>query len=118
MDAAKPVTTLSIAFRASIADEAQEAYAALTERHGQTDLADADVVVALGGDGFMLETLNQMTPLGKPVVFKPSLMGRAPVPPNWNSVKLLDRPVFDQFERQIDIQPGSAPPANTRSGMI
>ncbi len=67
MDDAKPMTTQSIAFRASIADEAQEAYAALTERHGQTDLAEADVVVALGGDGFMLETLNQMTPLGKPV---------------------------------------------------
>lgn len=67
MDDATSNLTRTIAFRASIADEAQAAYATLTKRHGQADLEDADVVVALGGDGFMLETLNQMTPLGKPV---------------------------------------------------
>lgn len=67
MDDAKPSLTQTIAFRASIADEAQAAYKVLTEEHGQAELDDADVVVALGGDGFMLETLNQMTPLGKPV---------------------------------------------------
>lgn len=57
----------SIAFRASRAPVAEEALAMLTERYGQVDAANADVVVALGGDGFMLETLKQVRPLGKPV---------------------------------------------------
>ena len=47
-----------IAFRASSAPAAQEAYAALVGLHGQTPLEAADVVVALGGDGFMLQTLH------------------------------------------------------------
>ncbi len=48
-----------IAFRASPAPAAQEALAVLTARHGQTELAAAEVVVALGGDGFMLQTLHE-----------------------------------------------------------
>lgn len=57
----------SIAFRASRAPVAQEALAALTDRYGQAEIARADVVVALGGDGFMLETLKDVRPLNKPV---------------------------------------------------
>ncbi len=47
-----------IAFVASDTPEAQAALAALTERYGQTPLDAARVIVALGGDGFMLETLH------------------------------------------------------------
>jgi NAD+ kinase len=35
------------------------ALAELTARHGQAELAQAEIVVALGGDGFMLQTLYE-----------------------------------------------------------
>ncbi len=57
----------AISFRASEARVAQEALAELTARFGQTTPEEADVVVALGGDGFMLETLKDAQPLEKPV---------------------------------------------------
>lgn len=37
---------------------AQEGRAALVARHGEVSLDAADVIVALGGDGFMLQTLH------------------------------------------------------------
>ena len=55
-----------IAFLASPAPAAQEALAALTGRHGQCDLDDAEIIVALGGDGFMLQTLHEKQVLGLP----------------------------------------------------
>lgn len=48
-----------IAFAASRIGPAQEALQALTDEYGQTDPSEADVVVALGGDGFMLQTLHR-----------------------------------------------------------
>ncbi len=56
-----------IAFKASPSAAAQEAFAELTARHGQHDTAAADVVVALGGDGFMLQTLHEVQTLDLPV---------------------------------------------------
>ncbi len=56
-----------IAFLASPADGAQEAAAKLIERYGQAEPAEADVICALGGDGFMLQTLHRYGSLGKPV---------------------------------------------------
>ncbi len=41
-------------------DAAQGVADALRVRHDWVDLADADMVVALGGDGFMLQVLHQM----------------------------------------------------------
>ena len=58
---------IRIAFRASSAPAAQDAYAELTAAHGQADLSVATVVVALGGDGFMLQTLHETEGLGLPV---------------------------------------------------
>ncbi len=52
-----------IRFTASRAPAALEALAVLTARHGQTEARRADVIVALGGDGFMLETLH--SPAGR-----------------------------------------------------
>lgn len=56
-----------IAFLASQAPAAQEALAALTTAYGQTTLSHADVVVALGGDGFMLNILHETKDLDLPV---------------------------------------------------
>lgn len=57
----------TIAFRASEAPVAQEALAALTARYGDASLDEAEVIVALGGDGFMLETLNATMDRDTPV---------------------------------------------------
>ncbi len=57
----------AISFRASRAPVALEALDELTGLFGQVAPEDADVIVALGGDGFMLETLNDVRPLDKPV---------------------------------------------------
>jgi NAD+ kinase len=56
-----------IAFLASAVDGARQSLAALAERHGQHAPEEADVLVALGGDGFMLQTLHRHGALGKPV---------------------------------------------------
>ena len=49
---------LRIAFAASDRPEAVAARDRLVELYGSVDTASADVIVALGGDGFMLETLH------------------------------------------------------------
>jgi NAD+ kinase len=59
--------TLRIAFLASEAPVAQTARATLISRYGDTSPADADVIVALGGDGFMLRTLHGTQNLTAPV---------------------------------------------------
>ena len=56
-----------IAFTASERPEAQEARARLAARYGDAPLAQAQVIVALGGDGFMLETFHDHMPTGLPV---------------------------------------------------
>lgn len=48
----------SIAFVASEDVEAQQALAVLSDRYGNADAGEASVIVALGGDGFMLQTLH------------------------------------------------------------
>lgn len=44
---------------ASNADSAQDGLAILQRRYGSVDLDDADVVVCLGGDGYMLHVLHE-----------------------------------------------------------
>jgi NAD+ kinase len=39
----------------------------LRRRYGDAGAADCDIVVALGGDGFMLQTLHAFTKLAKPI---------------------------------------------------
>lgn len=46
-------------------DPAQDAAEALRRAHDWVDLRDADMVVALGGDGFMLQTLHGMLGRGR-----------------------------------------------------
>ena len=57
----------SIAFVASQTTEAREAYARLESKYGNADPAKADVIVALGGDGLMLQTLHKFMEAGKPI---------------------------------------------------
>src|SRR5678815_4785112 len=45
-------------------DEAQAAARSLTKRYKPCDRDDADVLVVLGGDGFMLHTLHEMLDAG------------------------------------------------------
>jgi len=59
--------TLRIAFMASQAPVAQTARAALISRYGNVALDEAEVIVALGGDGFMLHTLHATQDLSAPV---------------------------------------------------
>ncbi len=56
-----------IAFVASQSSEAAEARARLVARYGDCEPESADVVVALGGDGLMLQTLRALMPGNKPV---------------------------------------------------
>jgi NAD+ kinase len=56
-----------IAFVASPAAEAQEACQRLTARYGNVPGDEAEIVVALGGDGLMLQTLHKYISTGKPI---------------------------------------------------
>ncbi|MGB7241230.1 MAG: NAD kinase [Sulfitobacter sp.] len=58
---------LKIAFAASDAPVAQSAWTTLTKSYGDVSLDKADVIVALGGDGFMLQTLHATQELSAPV---------------------------------------------------
>jgi len=58
---------IRLAFAASDRPEAEEAQSRLSERYGRFTEAEADVIVALGGDGFMLETLHRTLPTAKPI---------------------------------------------------
>ncbi|MEP4247136.1 NAD kinase [Tateyamaria sp.] len=59
--------SLKIAFAASRAPLAQTARAALVTRYGDVSFDEADVIVALGGDGFMLQTLHGSQHFSAPV---------------------------------------------------
>ncbi|MEO8672578.1 MAG: NAD kinase [Tahibacter sp.] len=56
-----------IHFVASKTDEAQAALALMRKHYGEILLDAADVIVALGGDGFMLQTLHRHNARGLPV---------------------------------------------------
>jgi len=57
----------TIAFVAGQTPEAREACARLEKRYGNADPTKADVIVALGGDGLMLQTLHKFMKSGKPI---------------------------------------------------
>jgi NAD+ kinase len=54
-------------FIASTSAPAQSAMRTLARRYGQSELGAADVIVALGGDGFMLRTLHRLLSAKLPV---------------------------------------------------
>lgn len=61
------MTQLRLAFFASKRPEAQDALPELIRRYGQVCEADADVIVAIGGDGAMLDMLRRRFDDNKPV---------------------------------------------------
>jgi NAD+ kinase len=67
--AAAPPTarTCRVAFVASDAEAAQAALDELRRCYGTIDPQAADIIVPLGGDGFMLETLHRFVGSGKPI---------------------------------------------------
>src|SRR5262249_36429169 len=56
-----------IAFVTAMTPEAEAARDALVRRYGNTTAEEADVIVALGGDGLMLQTLHKFMDTGKPI---------------------------------------------------
>ncbi len=56
-----------IAFVAGTTPESREAYERLQARYGNAEPKDADVIVPLGGDGLMLQTLHKFMKSGKPI---------------------------------------------------
>lgn len=58
---------MNIAFLAAPTEAAQEALKRFTDRYGNVALEEAEVIVCLGGDGFMLETLLHILGYNIPV---------------------------------------------------
>jgi NAD+ kinase len=56
-----------VAFVASPTPDAQEALSILTDRYPHVDPDEADVIVALGGDGLMLQTLHRFMGTARPI---------------------------------------------------
>jgi NAD+ kinase len=56
-----------VTFVASTRPEAQESRERLAARYGDAGVDNAQVIVALGGDGFMLETVHALMASGKPI---------------------------------------------------
>lgn len=57
----------AIAFIASSSEEAHAALADLSRAYGNVEPSEADHIVALGGDGFMLQALHRFMGSGKPI---------------------------------------------------
>lgn len=56
-----------VAFVASSASAARRALKQLADRYGNVPIEEAEVIVAIGGDGFMLQTMHGNLRLGTPI---------------------------------------------------
>jgi NAD+ kinase len=65
--AAPAARTQAIAFLSSGAKEAEDALLRLATLYGDSPVEEADVIVALGGDGLMLQTLHRTMDAPKPI---------------------------------------------------
>ena len=70
--------TQTIAFLSSGAKEANEALERLVALYGKCPLDEADVIVALGGDGLMLQTLHRDDELAEADLRHEPRVGRLP----------------------------------------
>lgn len=61
------MTEMRLAFVSASTEEAAEARGDLVGRYGEVPAGQADVIVALGGDGHMLETLRSAIGSGRPI---------------------------------------------------
>jgi len=67
MDAQASAGTFAISFLSSDAPDARAARARLSSAYGDCAPEEADVIVALGGDGLMLQTLHRVMEKPKPI---------------------------------------------------
>ncbi|MEM6761608.1 MAG: NAD kinase [Pseudomonadota bacterium] len=88
-------------FLAAETEDARSAADALTERYGAVPAEDADVVIALGGDGMMLQTLHRFMSSGKPTFG----MNRGSVGFLMNDYRLEDLPGRLQRAETTTIRP-------------
>jgi NAD+ kinase len=88
-------------FTASSAPEAQGAHEALVERFGNTAAEDCDVIVALGGDGLMLQCLHQQMTLEKPIYG----MNRGSIGFLMNEYRIEDLPARIEASERAVIHP-------------
>lgn len=58
---------IALHFAAAPTDAARAAFDRLTARYGQAPIEAAEIIVALGGDGLMLETIHATLARGVPV---------------------------------------------------
>jgi NAD+ kinase len=58
---------MNIYFTAGETEDAQQAKRKLTHQYGHTPLDQAEIIVALGGDGFMLQTMHDYLPSNLPI---------------------------------------------------
>ena len=61
------MSTLKIAFLANSTDSAKKSRDKLAKRYTSTSAQEADILIAIGGDGFMLQTQLQFMNSSKPV---------------------------------------------------
>ncbi|WP_205756222.1 NAD kinase [Labrenzia sp. 011] len=66
-DQIREIPLNKLAFVASDTEEARTALESLTRRYGNFPVDEADAIVALGGDGLMLQTLHAHMDSGKPI---------------------------------------------------
>lgn len=88
---------------ASSSDRAQAAAAQIAQRYRTVDPNEAEVIVALGGDGFLLETLHQIHPRNVPVFG----MNRGTVGfllNNWSTEDLPERLAAAQHHRLVPLR--------------
>ncbi|WP_430258554.1 NAD kinase [Neorhizobium sp. IRS_2294] len=90
------IATEKLAFIASTAPDAEAAFDELTRLYGNVPLVEADVVVALGGDGLMLQTLHETMHIGKRVYG----MNRGSVGFLMNDFETVDLP--DRIARAVE----------------
>ncbi len=90
-----------IAFVASEAEAAQQALQELRQRYGTIAPEEASIVVPLGGDGFMLETLHRFAPQRVPIFG----MHRGSVGFLMNSYRLDDLPERLAAAQPVELHP-------------
>ena len=105
------IKTPKIHFHAADTDEARKALAVLKKLYGQCDAKKSDAIVALGGDGTLLEALHKYHKLNKPFYG----MNRGSVGFLLNPYKTRNLPALLQRAQSVQLHPLRMK-AKTKSG--
>lgn len=107
---------MNIAFIASAKPDAQTTLDLFTARYGQCALAQADCVVAIGGDGTVLKALHAVMAAAHQPVFAMRIAGS--VGHLANALSLSDLPQRIRAARQVSIHPLQAEAVHARGTAI